>query len=64
MGSPYHVAGPWCGTGNGAPKFCNIYNPPARSYVYDSDFNDVKNLPPLTPEFVYVQQIVFTENFK
>ena len=28
------------------------------------DFNDVANLPPLTPRFVYVQQVLFTESFK
>ena len=42
---------------------CNIYNPPGRNFDYDYDFNDVRNLPPMTPRFVYVQQIVFTENF-
>jgi hypothetical protein len=49
-----------CGTGD----TCNIYNPPARNWDYDSRFNDVRNLPPLTPRFVYVQQVFFTENFQ
>jgi hypothetical protein len=60
LGTPHHVNGAWCGTGSG----CGIYNPPKRNYDYDGDFNNVINLPPLTPNFVYVQQIVFTENFK
>ena len=67
LGTPNHVDGPWCGTGGSSTSStvtgCNIYNPPSRNYDYDSDFNDVKNLPPMTPRFVYVQQIVFTENF-
>ena len=56
--------GAWCGTGNGAPLFCNIYNPPGRNWDYDTDFQQVENLPPLTPRFVSVQQILFTENFR
>jgi hypothetical protein len=67
LGTPNHVNGTWCGTGGSSTSStvtgCNIYNPPNRNYDYDSDFNDVKNLPPMTPRFVYVQQIVFTENF-
>jgi len=60
LGTPTHVNGAWCGTGN----TCNIYNPPTRVWDYDSAFNDVRNLPPLTPRFVYVQQVLFTEDFK
>jgi hypothetical protein len=59
LGTPVHVNGAWCGTGTG----CNIYNPPVRTWNYDPRFNDVKNLPPLTPRFVYVQQVLFTEDF-
>lgn len=60
LGTPRHVDGPWCGTGN----VCNIYNPPNRVWQYDPAFNNVANLPPLTPRFVYVQQVLFTESFK
>jgi hypothetical protein len=60
LGEPIHVAGRWCGTGD----TCNIYNPPARQYDYEPMFNSVANLPPLTPRFVYVQQVLFTEDFK
>ena len=60
LGEPQHVRGAWCGTGNG----CNIYNPPDRNWNYDPAFNDAANLPPLTPRFVYVQQVLFTEDFK
>jgi hypothetical protein len=72
LGNPAHVNGHWCQVGGtstppvGYPNTgnCNIYDPPIRVYDYDTDFNNVKNLPPMTPFFVYVQQIVFTENFK
>lgn len=60
LGNPVHVDGPWCGTGG----TCNIYDPPSRIWQYDPAFNDVANLPPLTPRFVYVQQVLFTESFK
>jgi hypothetical protein len=60
LGTPQHVNGLWCGTGTA----CNIYNPPTRNWNFDSAFNNVANLPPLTPRFVYVQQVLFTENFK
>jgi hypothetical protein len=60
LGVPQHADGAWCGTGGA----CNIYNPPARAWDFDTDFVDVANLPPITPRFVLVQQILFTENFK
>jgi len=60
LGNPVHVNGAWCGTGDA----CNIYNPPTRNFNYDSAFNNAANLPPLTPRFVYVQQVLFTEDFK
>lgn len=64
LGTPQHVNGTWCGTGGDTKSGCNIYNPPLRLWDYDSGFNLAANLPPLTPRFVYVQQVLFTENFK
>ena len=61
LGEPLHVNGAWCGTG-GAP--CDIYNPPNRNWNFDAAFNNAANLPPLTPRFVYVQQVLFTEDFR
>ena len=67
LGTPLHVNGQWCGTGGSSTSTsvsgCNIYNPPNRQFDFDHDFNDVKKLPPMTPTFVYLQQIVFTEHF-
>jgi hypothetical protein len=60
LGEPEHVNGDWCGTGTG----CNIYNPPNRLWNFDPAYNNAANLPPLTPRFVYVQQVLFTEDFK
>jgi hypothetical protein len=64
LGTPRRVNGAWCGTGGSTTTGCNIYNPPTRIWDYDPDFNQAAKLPPLTPRFVYVQQILFTENFK
>ena len=64
LGEPEHIAGAWCGTGGSTTSGCNIYNPPARNWNFDPAFNDVANLPPLTPRFVYVQQVLFTEDFR
>ena len=61
---PARIQGAWCGTGNSSPLFCNTYNPPGRNWDYDTDYQTVENLPPLTPRFVSVQQILFTENFR
>jgi len=60
LGAPLHSNGRWCGTGT----TCNIYNPPTRNWDFDTDFQNASLLPPMTPRFVTVQQIQFTENFR
>ena len=64
LGEATHVNGSWCGTGGTNSSGCNIYNPPTRVWNFDPGFNNAANLPPLTPRFVYVQQVLFTEDFK
>jgi hypothetical protein len=64
LGEPAHVGGAWCGTGGTSASGCNIYNPPGRLWNFDPAFNNAANLPPLTPRFVYVQQVLFTEDFR
>jgi len=64
LGTPQHVSGVWCGTGGSSTSGCNIYNPPARNWDYDPFFNNVANLPPLTPRFVYVQQVLFSQDLR
>jgi len=64
LGVPQHANGSWCGTGGSPSSGCNMYDPPSRNWDFDTDFVSVENLPPLTPRFVLVQQILFTEAFK
>jgi hypothetical protein len=64
LGTPQHANGAWCGTGGSSTSGCNIYDPPSRNFDFDVDFVTVENLPPITPRFVLVQQILFTETFK
>ncbi len=60
LGEPEHVAGAWCGTGS----TCNIYDPPQRDWNFDTAFNDIANLPPLTPRFTFLKQRIFAQEFK
>jgi hypothetical protein len=55
LGNPLHVSGSWN---------TQSYSPPQRNWNYDTDFNSAANLPPMSPRFVYVQQVLFTEEFK
>ena len=64
LGTATRANGAWCGTSGSSGSGCNIYNPPVRNWNYDTDFQLVENLPPLTPRVVAVQQILFTENFR
>jgi len=64
LGTPAHVSGNWCETGGSSVSGCNIYNPPLRNWDYDPDFNDVKNIPPLTPRFVSVEQVLFSQDLR
>ncbi len=60
LGEPTHVDGAWCGTG----PSCNIYNPPTRDWNFDTAFNDIANLPPLTPRFTFLKQRIFAQELK
>jgi hypothetical protein len=60
LGTALRSFGTWCGTGS----TCNIYNAPNRFWDFDSTFQTVAWLPPLTPRVLSVQQILFTENFR
>jgi hypothetical protein len=54
LGAPIQVSGTWSST---------VYSPPTRNWDYDTDFNDVANLPPLTPNIVYLKQRVFSRGY-
>jgi hypothetical protein len=64
LGEPSRANGAWCGTGGSSSSGCNIYDPPQRQWNYDTDFQQLINLPPITPRVVSVEQILFTENFR
>jgi hypothetical protein len=57
LGVPRHVNGAWV---YGGP----YYTAPQRPWDYDSDFNTVEKLPPLTPKITYVQQRLYTRFYK
>ncbi|MFA5552005.1 MAG: hypothetical protein WDA03_10355 [Trueperaceae bacterium] len=69
-----HVNGTWCGTGGSGTlnaagnehnrNGCNIYNAPTRHWEYDERFNNINQLPPLSPNFVYLKQELFVRDFE
>jgi len=54
LGAPRHVDGAWDDT---------VYEPPKRVWSYEERFNDARNLPPLSPRFVYLTQELFVREF-
>jgi hypothetical protein len=61
LGTSQHAVNNWaCGSGTS----CNIYDPPQRPWDYDTDFNTVEKLPPLTPKITYVQQRMYTRFYQ
>ena len=61
FGAALHQKNDWkVGSGDAG----NIYDPPQRWWDYDADFNQVENLPPLTPMFTYLQQRLFTRFYQ
>jgi hypothetical protein len=54
LGRSLHVNGRWSS---------QSYNPPNRDWNYDTSFNDARNLPPITPRFVYLRQELFVRDF-
>lgn len=61
LGLPRHQKNDWA-CGSGSP--CNIYDPPDRFWDYDTAFNNVAWLPPLTPRVTYVEQRLYTRFYK
>lgn len=55
LGEPSHARGAWNQT---------VYYPPRRDWNYDADFDDAANLPPLTPRFVYLRQLLFAREYR
>lgn len=64
LGLPRHKESNWaCGSGNSCMN-TGVYDPPIRNYDYDTDFNQIENLPPMTPKVVYVQQRIYTRVYE
>jgi hypothetical protein len=53
-GLPERVTGRWAN---------QVYNAPNRDWGYELRFNQIKNLPPLSPRFVFLKQEDFSRNF-
>lgn len=62
LGPPKRVNGSFCGS-QSINSACNIYTPPTRNWDYDTDFDNAANLPPLTPQAVYLEQELFQREF-
>ncbi|MFK7604186.1 PilX N-terminal domain-containing pilus assembly protein [Deinococcus sp. SM5_A1] len=58
LGNSIHVNGRQTGTGS-----TTRYSAPQRDWNFDTDFNDANKLPPLTPRFVYLRQLLFARNW-
>ncbi|GAA3999835.1 hypothetical protein GCM10022631_08450 [Deinococcus rubellus] len=58
LGTSLHTQGKQSGTG-----VAGYYNAPNRNWGYDTDFNNATNLPPLTPRFVYLRQLLFARSW-
>ncbi|MBA2667276.1 MAG: hypothetical protein H0U69_09625 [Trueperaceae bacterium] len=56
LNRPRHVNGAWQIGGR-------FYAAPGREWDYDARFNNVNNLPPLAPQFVYLRQELFVRDF-
>ncbi len=64
LGLPQHKDNHWvCGSGNSCLG-TGVYDPPIRAFDYDTDFNQIENLPPMTPKVVYVQQRIYTRIYE
>jgi hypothetical protein len=64
-GTRANVSGPYqfgCGNTGTASATC-YYNVPARDFGFDTSFNTVAGLPPLSPQVIYLKQKVFRRDY-
>jgi hypothetical protein len=64
-GARANVSGPYrggCGNTGTASATC-YYNVPARDFGFDTSFNTVAGLPPLSPQVIYLKQKVFRRDY-
>jgi hypothetical protein len=57
LNKPHHVKGSWA---YGSPQ----YTAPNRDWKYDTDFNVMEKLPPMTPQVIYLKQELFLREFQ
>lgn len=60
LGASVHAKGAWKGPCTAAGCY---YGAPLRNWDYDSRFDDAATLPPLTPRFVYLRQLLFARDY-
>ncbi len=58
--TPLHQNGEWFQNG----ETYNMYTVPTRDWDFDPQLADLAMLPPMTPTFIYVNQIVIAEDFR
>ena len=63
LGLPIIVNGQWRCCGNSTSIGDAYYYPPTRDYGFDQRFQSAANLPPLTPNVVYLTQELFERSF-
>lgn len=61
LGRSLHAVNEWA-FGSGTTE--GVYNPPDRPWNYDSDFNNVALLPPMTPTITWIQQRMYTRFYQ
>lgn len=64
---PFNYAGSFVSLGisthTKGPQSAERYSAPNRNWSFDTDFNNVSKLPPLSPRFVYLRQLLFSRSF-
>ncbi len=64
LGTPQQLNGAYqLGCADGIASATCYYNIPSRDFGYDTSFNSVSGLPPLTPQVVYLKQKVFKRDY-
>ncbi len=59
LGTPLEYSGNY----NGGGSATSYYNIPSRNFNYETNFNSFNNLPPLSPNAIYLQQEVFKRSY-
>ena len=61
LGTSLHAVNNWA-FGSGTTE--GVYDPPGRPWNYDSAFDNVANLPPMTPIVTFIQQRMYTRFYE